>query len=196
MDKILLVFLFTLGVHSTWAFEKLDPKYQIAYGNPKSKIKIVEYFSLSCPKCFDFFENDFRFIREKYLETGEVFWVFHPDPADLLTLQAMVCLEHLLTVERKRLFLETVLKHLKERKNRQGCLIMQTAMEILGHPLPHLHEMKFLEKTEAFKEAFVFLKQKDAVKAIPVVEINGKICEEYPTKEFLEQEIDNLRKLS
>jgi hypothetical protein len=189
-----LIFLFTIGVRSMWAFEKLDPKYQIAYGNPKSKIQIVEYFSLSCPKCFDFFEGDFHFIREKYLDTGEVFWIFHPDPADLLTLQAMVCLEYLPSVERKRLFLETVLKHLRERKNKHGCLIMQATMEVLGHPLPQLAEMQFLEKTEAFKEAFLFLKQKDVVKAIPQVEINGKLCEEYPTKEFLEQEIATLRK--
>jgi hypothetical protein len=194
MDKkTLLALLYSLNVGVVWSFEKLDPKYQVQYGNPDSGIQIVEYFSLSCPKCFDFFEEDFPFIRKQYLDTGAISWSFHPDPADLLTLQAMVCLEHL-PIEDKRLFLEATLKHLKERDFKHGCLIMQAAMEILGHPLPNLGEMGFLETTSAFQEAFLFLKQKDTIKAIPLVEINGKLREEYPTKEFLEKEIAVLRR--
>ena len=192
MDRLLLAYLCSFG-SAVWSFEKLDPKYQIAYGNPESSIKIVEYFSLSCPKCFDFFLVDFPLIKRQYLDTDEISWIFHPDPADLLTLQAMVCLEHLPDGQ-KRCFLETVLKHLKEKNYKHGCLIMQAAMEVLGYPLQSLAEMGFLETTEAFKEAFAFLKQKDVITSIPMVEINGKLREEYPTKEFLEKEITSLRK--
>jgi hypothetical protein len=71
---------------------------------------------------------------------------------------------------------------------------MQAVMEVLGRPLPDLAEMEFLEKTDAFQDAFLFLKQKDVIKAIPMVEINGKLREEYPTREFLEREISFLRK--
>ncbi len=193
MDRFILAYLCSLGVCAGWAFEKLDPKYLITYGNPDSHIKIVEYFSMSCAKCFDFFQEDFQPIKNKYINNGEVFWAFHPDPADLLTLQAMVCLEHL-KEDQKPLFLEAVLTHIREKKHKHGCIIMQAVMEVLGHPLPNLAEMDFLEKTDAFKNAFLFLKQKDVIKTIPMVEINGKIREEYPTREFLEREISFLRR--
>ncbi len=193
MDKVLLACLCSFGVCTAWAFEKLDSKYQITYGNPNAHIKIVEYFSMSCTKCFDFFEEDFRPIKDKYIDTGEVFWVFHPDPADLLTLQAMVCLGHL-EDRQKPLFFETVLKHIREKKHKHGCIIMQAAMEVLGYPLPKLAEMDFLEKTAAFKDAFLFLKQEDVVKTIPIVEINGEIQDEYPSRVFLEREILFLRR--
>jgi hypothetical protein len=193
MDKVLLTWLCSLGVCAGFAFEKLDPKYLISYGNPNSSIKIVEHFSMSCTKCFDCFQEDFKPIKSKYIDNGEVFWVFHPDPTDLLTLQAMVCLEHLRD-DQKPLFFETVLKHVKEKKHKHGCIVMQAVMEVLGRPLPDLAEMEFLEKTDAFQDAFLFLKQKDVIKAIPMVEINGKLREEYPTREFLEREISFLRK--
>jgi hypothetical protein len=193
MDKFILACLGSFGIYTGWAFEKLDQKYHISYGNPNANIKIVEYFSLSCAKCFDFFQTDFLPIKERYVDTGEVFWIFHPDPADLLTLQAMVCLESLPEKQRP-IFFEAVLKHIQEKKLKAGCIVMQAVMEILGHPLPHLPEMTFLETTNAFMEAFMFLKQKDVVKTIPMLEINGKLREEYPTKEFLEREIATLRR--
>ena len=102
--------IFLCAIEVCVGFEKLDPKYQVGYGDPNSSIKVVEYFSLSCAKCFEFFQEDFQGIRRKYLDTGEISWSFHPDPADLLTLQAMVCLENLPNEVKKRLFLETVAK--------------------------------------------------------------------------------------
>jgi hypothetical protein len=192
MNKhFLTAFCLYISFGSLGAFEKLDPKYQIQYGNPDSSIKIVEYFSLSCPKCFEFFHEDFPSIKQKYLDTKNVSWSFHPDPADLLTLQAMVCLEHLPEAQ-KRLFLETILKHLGEKNTKHGSFVMQAAMEILNHPLPALSQIEFLEKSEAFQQAFLFLKQPDVVKSIPMVEINGVLQEEYPTKELLGETIESL----
>lgn len=194
MDKkMFLTLLYSLGICRAFTFEKLDSKYQISYGNPNSQIKVVEYFSLSCTKCFEFFNEDFQTIRHRYLDRGEISWSFHPDPADLLTLQAMVCLETLPDEEKKRLFLETVLKHIQEKNFKHGCLIMQATMEVLGFPLPNLAEMEFLEKTRAFGDAFLFLKQKDVVKIIPTLEINGELREEYPSKDLLENELRALK---
>lgn len=193
MSKFLVSWLFLLGLKGAWAFEKLDSNYHISYGNPAAETQIIEYFSMSCAKCFEFFENDFSVIKSKYIERGEVFWVFHPDPADLLTLQLMACLEHLQKPQ-KVLFFEAVLKHLREKKYKHGAIIMQAAMEVLGHPLPDLGEMEFLEKTDAFKNAFFFLKQEDGITSIPTVEINQVRYESYPTREFLEKEILSLKK--
>lgn len=189
MNRLFLICSVLVEASMASAFQKIDGKYLVPYGNPKADIQIVEYFSLSCPKCFEFFKEDFPSIKKKYIDSGKVFWLFHPDPVDLPTLQMMVCLDHLQDKQRA-LFFEVLIKHLMEKKSRHGCLVMQAAMEALENPLPDLDKMEFLEKSEAFKESVKFLKQKDVINMIPTVEIDGKICEEYPTAEMLEKKID------
>lgn len=169
---------------SVYAFEKLDPKYRIAYGDPQAKVQIVEYFSFSCPKCFEFFVTDFPSIKEKYLKTGKISWTFHPDPADLLTLQALICLEKL-DEKQKIVFFEAVTKNLVDLKLKHGCVVMQGAMEVFKHPLPELDKIDFVMQTEACKAAVKFLKQKDVVASIPTLEIGGRICDEYPTVDLV-----------
>jgi len=195
MNRFFLICSVMVETSVACAFQKLDPKYQISYGDPSADIQIVEYFSLSCPKCFEFFKEDFPFIRRQYIDTGKVFWTFHPDPVDLLTLQAMVCLERLQD-DQKSVFIETLIKHLMEKKYKHGSLIMQAAMDILNHQVPDLDKIEFLEKTNAFKESVIFLKQQDVINTIPTVEIAGNVCEEYPTKELLQKKIDHLIKIS
>lgn len=194
MNKFLLICSVMVETSIASAFQKMDTKYQISYGNPNAEVQIVEYFSLSCPKCFEFFKEDFQVIKHQYIDTGKISWVFHPDPVDLLTLQAMVCLE-CLQEEQRSVFMETLIKHLMEKNFKHGSLIMQAAMEILDHPLPDLDKIEFLETTQAFKASVLFLKQKDVISSIPTVEINGKICEEYPTKELLQKKIDQLTQM-
>lgn len=194
MDRIgHFLFPLLLICCSLWSFQKLDSKYQIKYGQPEAKTQIIEYFSFSCPKCLDLFKKSFSAIREKYIDTKKVYWAFHPDPADLLTLQAMVCLEKLKDDE-KRQFFEAVFTHLDRKNFKQGCLLMQLTMEVLNRPIPDLDKMSFLEKTEALQDAFYFLKQKDAVTSIPTVEINGKIYDAYPSQEFLEKTLKTMNK--
>jgi len=189
MNEFVLAAFLAFG--SLHAFEKLDPKYQIQYGNPAADVKVVEYFSLSCPKCYEFFERDFPDIQEKLLVSKKAAFIFHPDPADLLTLQAMVCLEQL-PEEKRKLFFEVILKHLPKESPKNGCLVLQAAMEALNHPVPRLADIDFLEKTEAFNHAYLFLKQTDVLQTIPMVEINGILRAEYPTAEFLTREIETL----
>lgn len=171
------------------AFEKLPPQYQITYGNQHAPIQAVEYFSLSCPKCLQSFKKDFPSLRKKYVNSHDVYWVFHPSPADLLTLQAMVCLEKL-SEEEKRVFLEVVVENLEDPS--EGCLIMQTAIKTLGKPLPQLAQLDYLKQTSAFTSAYQFLKQEDVIKELPTVEINGKVYDEFPNSKFLEKKFSLL----
>ncbi len=190
MDKwraIYLIFVFHCGL--LVSFEKLPQEYQICYGNPHAPIHVVEYFSFSCSKCVKFLKEDFSSIRQNYIDTQKVYWVFHPDPADLLTLQFMVGLEKLSSPQ-KRLLFETLFTHLKDKTFHLGCFIIQTAMESLKQPLPQLDKMEFIETTDAFKRALAFLKQKGVITTIPTVEINGKIHDEYPTRQFLVKQFE------
>ena len=171
---------------SVYGLEKLDPKYQIAYGNPDAETKIVEYFSLSCPKCVEWVLDEFP-----ELDLEKTSFVFHPVPADLLTLQAMVCLERLAPPQ-KKLFFETAMKLLPGIDPAEKSVLLEEAMEALGAPMPDLGKMEFLEKTGAFQDAFRFLSQEGGIDAIPAMEVNGALSEKYPTREL----IDSLTKRS
>lgn len=168
--------------------ERLPMKYCISYGKAEAKVMIVEYFSFGCPQCINLFKEDFLAIREKYCDSGRVCYIFHPDPADILTIQAMMCLSRL-SESRKRIFLETILVELENVDNFTGSLFMKKAMEVFHDPLPDLDKYEFIKSAEAFKDAFRFLSQPRYIKGVPTVEINGRVYEDFPKREFLEKEI-------
>lgn len=179
-----------------FGFEKLDPKYCVRYGNPNAPTQAVEYFSLSCPKCMDFFQKEFPSIQEGYIKPGTVSWTLHPDPADLLTLQAMICIGRL-PPEQKTLFLEAVMSNLAKLKtNEYGCRLMKAAMEVFENPVPELDNLDFIKTTQAFEDAFAFVMQEDVVTEIPSLEIDGIFHKEYPSQALLEKHIANPKRSS
>ena len=167
------------------AMAKLDPTYQVAYGDSKAEREVVEYYSLSCSKCLELFTTDLPKLKAVY---PEVRFVFHPDPADLLTLQAMVCLEKI-DEEKRPLFLQAVLECLHENRGRGGLAILQTAMEALDTPLPDLDKLEFLETTDAYRAAYRFLVQEDVVTTVPSYEIDGELIDAAPTFTALVQRL-------
>ena len=193
MNKIFLL----LAACSTFCgFEKLDSKYWIQYGNPEAESQAIEYFSFSCPQCLEFFQKDFPAIREEYIDSGALHWAFHPDPADLTTLQAMICMSRL-KPEHKALFLEAIMDHLgKMKSNEQGGLLMQAAMEVFRDPIPALEDLDFIQKTQAFQDAYAFVAQEDVVKVIPSLEIDGHLYKEYPSKALIDAHMHNQKRPS
>lgn len=171
------------------SFEQLPSECRVTYGNSDAPIKITEYFSLSCSKCIETFRKEFHHLREKYINSQEVYWVFHPHPADLLTLQAMHCMEKLSPIE-KRIFLETIIETIQEPS--EGCFAMQVAMQTFGKPIPQLSDLKYLKNTFSFSRAFRYLNQPDVLAELPTVEINGVIYDEFPNSKFLEQQFSTL----
>lgn len=49
----------------------------IILGNPKAKVRVDEYASLSCPHCADFNNKVFPAFKAKYIDTGKVAYVLH-----------------------------------------------------------------------------------------------------------------------
>jgi len=45
-------------------------------GNPKAKVVVVEYASLSCPHCARFHNTVFPAFRKKYVDSGKVLFVY------------------------------------------------------------------------------------------------------------------------
>jgi protein-disulfide isomerase len=55
----------------------------MALGQSRAPITIVEYSSLTCPHCADFEENVLPMLQAKYIETGKVRFVSREFPLDI-----------------------------------------------------------------------------------------------------------------
>ena len=49
-------------------------------GNPKAKVGLIEYGAPSCSICAYFFQNEFPKLKQNYIDTGKIFYVFRVFP--------------------------------------------------------------------------------------------------------------------
>ena len=149
--KKLIFSLFCFISSSAFGVEKLDDCYLVSYGNSDADVKVISYYSFSCPHCVALFREEFEGLKTQFLDNDQISFTFHPVPADLLTVQAMVCLSHLSDVK-KQIFLEALLAEVDLSDQEYSAFLMIKAMEILGHPIPLLRDREYLSKTNAFNQ--------------------------------------------
>jgi protein-disulfide isomerase len=63
-------------------------KDDIAFGNEKAPVTIIEYSSLSCAHCASFYNNTFDELTKKYIDDGRVRFVYRDFPLNLPALHA------------------------------------------------------------------------------------------------------------
>jgi hypothetical protein len=169
------------------ASETLDKEYLVTYGKDEAPVKIVQYYSFTCPHCVALFRKQFQQIKENYIDQGKISWIFHPVPMDLLTVQAMDCLQKL-SLREKKVFLEAILEEVLIDNPKLSASFLQKAMEVLGSPIPQLQEKSYLSETKAFLDAFHFLKNEKKIEAVPSIEVNGVFIEgQVPDIAFIEK---------
>ncbi len=56
----------------------------MAIGDPKASVTVIEYASMTCPHCADFQEKTFPDIKKKYIDTGKIRYIFREFPLDNL----------------------------------------------------------------------------------------------------------------
>ena len=57
--------------------------HEFVQGNPKAKVVVIEYASLTCPHCAHFQEADFPELKKNYIDTGKIRFVFREFPLDI-----------------------------------------------------------------------------------------------------------------
>lgn len=67
---------------------KPGPLGDKVYGNLDAKVTIVEYASLTCSHCAAFHQGTFPKLKEKYIDTGKVKFIFREFPFDPLSTAA------------------------------------------------------------------------------------------------------------
>ncbi|MCB9093413.1 MAG: hypothetical protein H6620_12740 [Halobacteriovoraceae bacterium] len=69
-------------------------------------------------------------------------------------------------------------------------------MNTLGKPIPRLHDLSFLEKTEAFNRAYAYLKQPNVPSELPTIEVNGILYQEFPSIEWIDKVLIDFQTLT
>lgn len=57
-------------------------------GDPKAKVTVIEYASLTCPHCAHFATEDYPRIKKEYIDTGKIKFVYRDFPLDGLGMGA------------------------------------------------------------------------------------------------------------
>ena len=68
--QFLLVFIFAIN-------GQLTAKSENYLGNNNAKVTIIEYASMTCKHCADFHRDVFPKIKDKYITTGKVKFIFN-----------------------------------------------------------------------------------------------------------------------
>jgi len=63
---------------------KPDAMPDLALGDDKAPVTIVEYASMTCPHCANFQETTFPEIKKRYIDTGKVRYILRDFPLDNL----------------------------------------------------------------------------------------------------------------
>ncbi len=58
------------------------PLKEMALGEEGAPVTIVEYMSMTCPHCADFHTDNFKPLKEKYIDTGQVRFIVREFPFD------------------------------------------------------------------------------------------------------------------
>ena len=61
-----------------------NPLGEMAMGDEKAPITVIEYASMTCPHCAHFSETTFPELKKRYIDTGKVRFIFREFPLDQL----------------------------------------------------------------------------------------------------------------
>lgn len=77
---------------SAFAQERVDteslmqpgPLPEKTLGDPNAPVTVVEYASMTCGHCANFHANGYKTLKQEYIDTGKVYFVFREFPLDPL----------------------------------------------------------------------------------------------------------------
>jgi protein-disulfide isomerase len=66
------------------------PLGEMALGDAKAPVTIIEYASMTCPHCAAFHASTYPELKKRYIDTGKVRFIFREFPLDQLALAAFL----------------------------------------------------------------------------------------------------------
>ncbi len=69
---------------------KAGPLGEMALGDEKAPVTVIEYASATCPHCANFHKGTYKELKKKYIDTGKVRFLFREFPFDNASLAAFM----------------------------------------------------------------------------------------------------------
>lgn len=76
--------------YSPMELMKSGPLEDMTMGDPSAPVSVIEYASLTCSHCAHFETESFPHLKEEYIDTGKVYYIFREFPLDQLAFAASV----------------------------------------------------------------------------------------------------------
>jgi protein-disulfide isomerase len=86
--RAILVLIAALSVAPAVRAQLAADDHEFVFGDPKAKVTVIEYMSLTCPHCAHFQTAEFPGIKKKYIDTGKIRFVLRDFPLDSLAMAA------------------------------------------------------------------------------------------------------------
>ena len=78
LSRILFALLLIFGAPLAGARAEVSDEKVL--GDPGASVTIIEFASLSCPHCAEFHKTRFDWLKENYIDTGKVRFIFRDFP--------------------------------------------------------------------------------------------------------------------
>ena len=163
-----------------------DP-FEITWGDASAPLTIVAYTALSCGHCAEFHKTILPEIVKKYIETGQVRFVFRHFPIDRLSLQMATVVNKMPLIKRgnviDKIFQEQ--EKLIEELIKAGDKAYEKIAYICGMNPDECHEIwKSREDLDAALKSRLDIEKLTIIEGTPTFFINDKM---YPTALSWEQ---------
>src|SRR5690349_9616427 len=66
------------------------PFHEFELGNPKAKVTVIEYASLTCPHCAPFQAETYPQLKKAYIDTGKIRFLYRDFPLDGIAMAGAV----------------------------------------------------------------------------------------------------------
>jgi protein-disulfide isomerase len=79
----ILALIVALSVAASFrAMPQAADDHEFVFGDPKAKVTVIEYMSLTCPHCAHFQTAEFPAIKKNYIDTGKIRFLLRDFPLD------------------------------------------------------------------------------------------------------------------
>jgi len=85
-----LSFIAPAHAQSSEALMEPGPLGEMAIGDPNAPNVVIEYASMTCSHCASFHADTFEALKEKYIDTGQVYFILREYPLDALATAAFM----------------------------------------------------------------------------------------------------------
>ena len=155
-------------------------------GNPDSKVEIIEYASLSCSHCADFYKNIYPALKEKYIDTNKIKFVYRDFPLGGPPAFFASMLTHCVEKDKYHNMLEVLFKTQSNWAGKKNFIEILSNIAKLGKMTGEDFDkcMQDEELSIKLKESINYAQEKYSIRATPSFVINGKTYTNMGIDEF------------